>query len=211
MYNLKWYYRRLVQRLFHHFYREFAWSYDGVAWLVSGGLWRRWVLTALPHLHGPTLELGFGPGHLQLALADRAACVGLDASPQMAQQAARRLRCAGYTPRLVRGLAQALPFADASFATVVATFPTEYIAATATQKEIRRVLRPNGRLVIIPSAELQPSVYRRLIDLAYLITLMRGTPSAMPNTITLGTLVLQPTWVTVGPSRVLLLEAHFRL
>lgn len=45
-------YRAFIRQAFHHFYREFAWSYDAVAWAVSGGLWVRWALAALPELRG---------------------------------------------------------------------------------------------------------------------------------------------------------------
>ncbi len=203
-------YRAFVRRAFHHFYREFAWTYDGVAWAVSGGLWRRWSLAPLPHLYGRTLELGYGPGHLQLALAERPGVAGLDASPQMAAMAARRLRRAGRPARLARGLAQALPFATAAFDTVVATFPAEYILDSRTHAEIRRVLAPGGRLVIVPFAQLTPGLYARLVDLAYALTL-QGPPRPAapaeppPTPLALAGLELTPHWVSVGPSRVLLL------
>jgi len=55
-------------------------------------------------------------------------------------------------PRLARADAEALPFASASFDSVVATFPTEYIAHPDTLQEIRRVLIPGGHLVVLLSA-----------------------------------------------------------
>lgn len=198
-------YRHVVRRMFHHFYREFAWTYDGVAWAVSGGLWRGWVLAALPLLHGRTLELGFGPGYLQLALAGRPGVAGLDASRQMAALAARRLRSAGHRPRLVRGVAQRLPFPAATFQTVVATFPAEYILDPATHAEIRRVLAPGGRIVVVPFAELDPGPLARLVDLAYAVTLqrpLRRAQDAPPPALSLGELALTPRWVSVGSSRV---------
>ncbi|MFV9505519.1 MAG: class I SAM-dependent methyltransferase [Oscillochloridaceae bacterium umkhey_bin13] len=204
------FYRQLIRRAFYHFYREFAWSYDSVAWLVSAGLWRRWALTALPELRGRVLELGFGPGHLQLALADQPAVVGLDASPQMVYQAARQLRRAGHQPRLTRGLAQQLPFAARSFDTVVATFPADYILEPATQAELRRVLAPGGRLVLIPLAQLSPGLYTWLVDLAYRATLQAPVRTDAPiepelGRLRLAGLHLRQQWVTVGPSRVLVL------
>ncbi len=204
-------YRALVRRAFHHFYREFAWSYDAVARAVSGGLWRRWVLAALPELRGRVLELGFGPGHLQLALAGRPGAAGLDASPQMVAIAARRLRRAGHAPRLARGLAQALPFRSASFDTVVATFPAEYILDERTHAELRRVLAPGGRIVIVPFAQLAPSLYGRIVDLAYTLTLQAPArrDDALPATpLTIAGVALEPRWVEVGQSRVMVLAGE---
>jgi ubiquinone/menaquinone biosynthesis C-methylase UbiE len=206
-------YRRLILRVFHHFYREFAWTYDIVSWLVSAGLWSRWALAALPRLRGRTLELGFGPGHLQLALATRPGIAGLDASPQMGAIAARRLRRAGYRPRLARGIAQALPFPSAAFDTVVATFPAEYILDPRTHAELRRVLAPGGRLVVVPFAKLEPGLYARLVDLAYLLTLLPSVRRDVPaepelERLRLGGLDLSAGWVAVGPSRVMVLEGE---
>jgi ubiquinone/menaquinone biosynthesis C-methylase UbiE len=201
-------YRRAVRLAFHHFYRELAWSYDGVAWLVSGGLWRRWALAALPELQGRVLELGFGTGHAQLALAARPAA-GLDASPQMAALAAARLRRHGYAPRLARGLAQALPFPDAAFDTVLATFPAEYILDPATHGEIRRVLAPGGRLVVVPFAQLDASPYAALVDLAYRLTLQapprRPDPAPGEGPLAIAGVRFARRWVTVDGSRAMVL------
>src|SRR5262245_38583535 len=115
-------YTRLVRWSFERFYREFAWTYDAVAAAVSRGRWAAWGRAALPYLHGHTLELGPGTGALQLALAKQAAGVsfGLDASAQMLVRTKRRLRHAGQPIRLVRALAQSLPFPLAAFDSIVA-------------------------------------------------------------------------------------------
>lgn len=220
-------YLRIVRWAFARFYRELSWTYDGVAWLVSLGLWRRWVLSALPLLQGRVLEIGFGTGHIQLARAARPGppTVGLDASPQMARRTARRLRRAGHRPRLINGVAQQLPLPDASFDTVLATFPSDYIADPRTGAEIRRVLAPGGRLVIVPLAQLDRSLYARLVDVAYRLTLQapalraersgadREAPgsaaeaqiSASLDRLQIAGITLERRWVPVGPSRALLL------
>lgn len=203
-------YRRLIQWSFERLYREFAWTYDAVAAAVSGGLWRRWTLSAIPELRGRVLELGSGTGYVQLALADRPRVAGLDASPQMARLAARRVARAGHCPRVACGLAQALPFPAASFDSVLATFPAPYILDPRTHAEIRRVLAPGGRLVLVPLAQLDESPYTRMVDWLYRLTLqapMRRHTPADPALATLQIpgLHLTPRWVPVGPSRALLL------
>jgi ubiquinone/menaquinone biosynthesis C-methylase UbiE len=203
-------YRALIRRAFHHFYREFAWTYDTVALAVSGGLWFQWARAILPELRGRVLELGFGTGHLQLALADRPAVAGVDASPQMAAIAAARLRRHGHAPRLANAVAQALPFPRAAFDTVVATFPAEYILDPATHAEIRRVLAPGGRLVVLPLAQLEPGLYTRLVDLAYKLTLQAPVRRDAPvepevERLQIAGIALERRWAAVGPSRALIL------
>lgn len=135
-------------------YHQFAWTYDWVAWTVSVGLWKDWVLAVLPFVEGPSvLELGHGPGHLQSRLLENGfRALGLDVSPQMGRLARRRLRRRGQTASLILGRAQSLPLASGSCDQVVATFPTEYINDSDTLKEIWRVLRAGGQLVVLPAA-----------------------------------------------------------
>jgi ubiquinone/menaquinone biosynthesis C-methylase UbiE len=143
----------LLRPVYYLLYHHFAWTYDLVADIVSLGQWKDWVRSALPYLEGRVLELGFGPGHLQQSLHVRGQLsFGVDESRFMARQAARRLKRSGADLRLVRGLAQALPFPAAAFDTVAATFPADYIFSKHTLDEAYRVLTPQGRLIILPMA-----------------------------------------------------------
>ena len=54
--------------------------------------------------------------------------------------------------RLARARAQELPYPANTFAAVISTFPTEFIADPATLSEVRRVLRPGAPLIVVPTA-----------------------------------------------------------
>ena len=159
--------RSLLRIFFRHLYHRLAPLYDLVAWVVSLGAWQDWGRTALHFVEGPrVLELGPGPGHLQAALAGAGwSPLGLDESPQMLGRAARRLRHAGRSSGLARGLAQELPFASESLDTIVSAFPTDYILDPQTLAEAWRTLRPGGRMVVILWASRWET--RRLFELSH--------------------------------------------
>jgi ubiquinone/menaquinone biosynthesis C-methylase UbiE len=179
--------RTLLRFFFHLLYHQFAFTYDLVAATVSLGRWKDWVLSVVPFIEGDrVLEIGHGPGHLQRSLLGRNLfAVGLDASPQMGRLARRNLtRFLGSNTNvphdhvsahaqisLTRGISQHLPFRNESFHTLVATFPSEYIFDPQTLIEARRVLTPNGRLVILPGATiLGPGILDRAMALLFRIT-----------------------------------------
>lgn len=143
-----------MRTFFRLLYHPMAWTYDAVAATVSVGRWKKWVMAAVQLARGPrVLELGFGPGHLQAELNQQGWQVyGLDESAQMARQARRRLSGQGLTPALARGLAQHMPYPTQSFDSVVATFPTPFIIDPLTLEEVRRILKPGGRLVVLMAA-----------------------------------------------------------
>lgn len=168
---------------FQLLYHEFAWTYDWVAWVVSVGRWKEWVLSTLPYLEGPEiLEIGHGPGHLQVALQRKGIhAYGLDESWQMGHQAYQRLMRAGLTSYLVCGYAQSMPFSSQQFSRVVATFPSEYIFTAEAVHEIFRILTPGGSAVILPGAIITgSSIPDRLARLLFRVTAQ--APSDMDKT-----------------------------
>lgn len=148
--------RRIVAWGFEQLYHQMAWSYDAVSWGVSLGRWQQWQQAVLPFIIGPrVLEVAHGPGHLLLALHQAGYQVtGLDQSAQMGRLARARLQDALANVGLARGQAQALPFASNVFDCLVVTFPTRFILETTTWQAAARVLRPGGRLLILPAARL---------------------------------------------------------
>ena len=165
----------LIRVGFHLLYHQLAWSYDGVSWLVSLGRWRAWQLASLDFVRGRrVLEVGHGPGHMLVALAERGHEVwGLDLSPQMGRRAMRRLAGAGWAGKvgLVQGRVQALPWGDGQFECVLSQFPTPYILEPESLASIGRVLAPHGRLVILPEGHLTGRTWlHRFIAWLFIIT-----------------------------------------
>lgn len=127
-----------------------------VAWIVSLGRWNQWVLSILPYVQGDrVLEVGHGPGHLQVALSKQGLKpIGLDASWQMVRLAFCRLRRHLHNPCMVNAYTQFIPFRSHSFDTVIATFPTEFIYSSDSLAEFLRILKPEGILLVLPAATL---------------------------------------------------------
>ena len=132
-------------------YHPFAFAYDFVAAIVSFGRWNDWVQSVTPFIGGTRiLELGHGPGHLQLELTTRGFdSVAMDESAPMGRIAKHRL---GNSMKLARAVTQKIPFASKTFDTVISTFPSEYIFDPQTLAEAHRVLRSGGRLIVLPVA-----------------------------------------------------------
>lgn len=175
---------RLIGLGFGLLYDELAWLYDAVAWATSLGLWRRWTRTAAGFVpqQGHVLEVAFGPGHLLAYLAEAGYEVtGLDVSRGMLRLAARRLRRRGLVAALVRGRAEALPFAAQAFDAVVLTFPTPFVYDPRWLAGAWRVLRPGGRFVVVEEATFERAgAAGRLLEYAYAVTGQRGTSPDLP-------------------------------
>ncbi len=102
---------------------------------------------------GDTLEIGIGTGsNLGVYPADTA-IQGIDVSAPALSVAAERADREGRAVVLVEGDAAALPFADASFDTVVATFVLCSVGdVEQSLREVRRVLRPGGTIRLLEHA-----------------------------------------------------------
>jgi ubiquinone/menaquinone biosynthesis C-methylase UbiE len=157
--------KAFLRLFFKLLYHQFAFTYDFVAATVSFNRWRDWVECVIPFIEGArVLEIGHGPGHLQRILLSRGLITAaIDESSQMGRIARRNTRGSA---RLVRALAQTLPFRNGSFDSIVSTFPTEYIFDPRTLAEVRRCLSTGGRLIALPLA--MPK--NRILDWLYRVT-----------------------------------------
>ncbi|WP_232065460.1 class I SAM-dependent methyltransferase [Mycobacterium shinjukuense] len=114
-------------------------------------VWRRWIGSALPHIRGPrVLEVSFGTGWLLTRYAGNFEAHGVDLNERMVAISRRNLRRAGVTADLRQANVEALPYPDGHFDTVVNTMAfSGYPNGRQAMSELRRVLRPGGRLVLI--------------------------------------------------------------
>jgi len=118
----------------------------------------------VPRAQGRVLEIGIGTGR-NLPFYDHAKLeklYGLDPALQMHRKARQRMREAGLEVELVDLPAERIPMDDASFDTVLTTFTLCTIPdAAAALREMRRVLKPQGRLLFCEhGAAPDPSVRR---------------------------------------------------
>ena len=116
---------------------------------------------------GRVLDLGCSAGLYTRSLAarirDGVDVVGIDISPSMLKEAARRARKLGTTSSFARADAENLPFADASFTgTVCGGSLNEFGDPARTLRERKRVLEPGGRVAIMGILKAQTSRGRRL-------------------------------------------------
>ena len=122
---------------------QIPWMYDALCALCERGgfgRWRRWLAAGA---RGRTLDLGCGTGRTLPLLPSGVRAVALDPSPEALARARRR---APGIP-LVRASAEALPFRDGAFDTVLSglVFCSVPDAARGLG-EVRRVLRADGEL-----------------------------------------------------------------
>ncbi|MCI2418786.1 class I SAM-dependent methyltransferase [Saccharopolyspora sp. K220] len=100
------------------------------------------------------LDVGCGTGNLLRSIGKqsrKAELVGLDPDPNALSRASRKARRAGLAMRLDRGFAQELPYPDGSFDRVFSSLMLHHLdspSKDALLAEVRRVLRPDGLLVL---------------------------------------------------------------
>lgn len=125
---------------------QIPWLYDGMMALFDAlGLdrWRRWLVR---DVGGRTLEVGCGTGRNLPLYPAGVQVVGLDPSAEALQRA--RERAPGLP--LVRASAEALPFRDRAFDTVVSGLVFCSVRDPARGlAEVKRVLEPAGTLRMI--------------------------------------------------------------
>ena len=142
--------------------------YDLLNRLMTFGIdtrWRRRAIQLLAMQPGArVLDLATGTGDLALAAARAipdAHLVGVDPSAGMLAVGIDKVRAAGLAQRIEmrQGDAQHLEFADASFDGVTMGFGIRNVPdRSQALREMRRVLRPGGRVVLLEASEPGPGL-----------------------------------------------------
>ncbi|MBR5019887.1 MAG: bifunctional demethylmenaquinone methyltransferase/2-methoxy-6-polyprenyl-1,4-benzoquinol methylase UbiE [Bacteroidales bacterium] len=110
------------------------------------------------------LDLACGTGDLTKALSQKGYHVtGLDISAEMMAIGREKCRYLSPKPRFVHGSAEQIPFPDASFDAVTIAFGLRNFDHRAQcLAEIRRVLKPGGRLAVLEFAVPRNRHWRRI-------------------------------------------------
>lgn len=171
---------RRVERMFSRIVRR----YDLMNSLMTGGRDRSWRQLAVERAQpegGLALDIGTGTGELALELLRRGAraAVGVDFSSEMLATARAKVeaRGTGRTPHFLVGDALCLPFPESSFDVVISGFVVRNLAdLKGGFREMRRVLRPGGRVVCLELTHPQPGAFARLFRFYFyrLVPLLGG-------------------------------------
>ena len=137
--------RRTVQAEFTRQAESFARSTT----LRAPELTQRMVEALGDRADGRVLDLACGPGVLTRVLAREARCVvGLDLTARVLEVARRESNPS--RTALVRGAAERTPFADEAFDGVTLRLALHHVPdPAAVLREVRRLLRPGGRAVVL--------------------------------------------------------------
>lgn len=116
--------------------------------------WKRWLRSVLPYISGPcVLEVSFGTGYLLTQIAtsnDYEEVHGVEYNEKLLEVARDNLQSQGLTAKLVKGNVEDLPYPNDYFDTVIVTMAfTGYPDGRRAMSELKRVLKHNGRLLIV--------------------------------------------------------------
>ena len=127
-----------------------GWLYDLAGRKVEKGELGERRHELVSGLEGEVLEVGAGTGFNLPHYEKATRVLAVEPDPSMARRLAKRVPEASVPVEIVSGSAESLPFADASFDTAVVTFVFCSVDDPGVAlAEIRRVLKPGGRLVLL--------------------------------------------------------------
>jgi len=145
--------------------------YDLMNGLMTAGLDRRWRAFAVRQLAlcdgARALDIGTGTGDLAIAAAQMypaAEVSGVDFTPQMLERGREKLRRLGLAERvqLREGDGERLDFPDGDFDACCSAFVVRNLAdLPGGLREMRRVVKPGGRIVCLEISHPQNSVVAR--------------------------------------------------
>lgn len=146
-------------------YNRIAPFYDLLEYPMERLLFHRLRRLVWQHARGKILEVGVGTGRNIAFYPPGAHVTAIDISPAMLARAERRARQLGRPVELLLMDVQHMTFADASFDTVLATFvfcsvPDPVVGL----KEVKRVCRPDGQVVLLEHVRSEHPVWGKLMD-----------------------------------------------
>ena len=148
-------------------YKRIAGVYDKQEALLERLLFARLRRSLWSRVRGQrVLEVGVGTGKNAVYYPADARMVAIDLVPEMATRAARRIAESNVRADVALMDAQALAFKDGSFDTVIATFVFCSVPdPVAGLRELRRVLRPSGQLLLLEHVRAEQPLVGALMDL----------------------------------------------
>ena len=155
--------------------RWWARFYDAASWLMSFGrapaIRKMTVEMAAAAPGEAVLDVGCGTGTLAIALKAEVGpsgeVTGIDASPEMIEQARRKAAKQGEGVEFLTATIEELPFPDARFDLVVSSFMLHHLPDDVKRKglaEVRRVLKPGGRFLAVDFGQTGTSVIGHLLS-----------------------------------------------
>lgn len=149
-------------------YDRIAGIYDRLERPLETRCFQQWRTMLWKRVQGPrVLEIGVGTGKNMPFYRKGWQITAIDLSPRMLEQAKRRAEREHVEVDLRLGDAQALPFADASFDTVIATFVFCSVPDPVQGlREAARVLVPGGQLLLLEHVLSRNVILRPLMQLA---------------------------------------------
>lgn len=146
-------------------YNRIAPFYDLLEYPMERLLFHRLRRLVWQHAQGKILEVGVGTGRNIAFYPPGAHVTAIDISPAMLARAERRARQLERPVELLLMDVQHMTFADASFDTVLATFvfcsvPDPVVGL----KEVKRVCRPDGQVVLLEHVRSEHPVWGKLMD-----------------------------------------------
>ncbi|MSR23491.1 MAG: methyltransferase domain-containing protein [Nitrospiraceae bacterium] len=156
----------LRQRFLNGLFNQTAAHYKTVNHAVSfgSGMWhRRKALREAGLSEGMrVLDVACGPGLVTQCAAEIVGpsgyVIGLDPSTGMLREAQK-----GFCPSLVQGVAEALPFLDASFDFISMGYALRHVSdLSVTFRQYLRVLRPEGVVLVMEISRPRSKMLRRL-------------------------------------------------
>ncbi|WP_422444489.1 class I SAM-dependent methyltransferase [Thermoanaerobacterium sp. DL9XJH110] len=149
-------------------YNRTALFYDLIDRMIPAKLRK----TAIAHASGKVLEIGVGTGKNFPYYPEGCDVTAIDFSPGMLARARKKLHLASVPVNLMEMDVQALQFPDNTFDTVVATCVFCSVPDPVKGlREVKRVCKPGGKIILLEHVRSDNPVLGRLMDLLNPISL----------------------------------------